>query len=90
MTDHVSQINLNFSVFSFVVFNWILQATVFPVTGHGHDLDGIAGSFYVKCYFSEDTVVELTQSSTDSLNVMKYNVFLITDLSKMCFRGSVC
>lgn len=60
VTDHVSYIDLNLNVFSFVVFNWILKATVFPVVGQCHALDGIAGSFYVKCYFSEDKVVELT------------------------------
>lgn len=59
MTEHVSYVNLNLNVFSLVVFNWILKATMFPVTEHGHALDGIAGSFYVKCYFSEDKVVEL-------------------------------
>lgn len=60
MTDRVSYMNLNLNVFSLVVFNLILKTTVFPVTGHRHTLGGIATSFYVKCYFSEGKVVELT------------------------------
>lgn len=61
MTNNVSFMNLNLNVFSRVEFSQILKATVFPVTGHGHALDGIAGSFYVKCYFPDDKVAELTQ-----------------------------
>lgn len=45
------------------------MATVFPITGHGYTLDGIAGPFYpfyVECHFPGDKDAELTYSSTDS------------------------